>query len=150
MRLELHPLLQRPVLQIIEIEAGQLRTVLLHEGERLPQRLLGEDAGEEQLQFDQAAQRRVAAQSPVQFEPAGELGSSGDDELLSTGSATEACEDLVERPHVLFDLVAHITGGVGDEAVGVRRGEPPGASLSRRGTRAVVAKVDAKERVALA
>ena len=49
MRLEPHPWLQRPERRLFEIEAGALSKALLQHSERLPQRLVGEDAADAQL-----------------------------------------------------------------------------------------------------
>src|SRR5689334_8117561 len=58
----------------VEIEAREPRVVGKGTCERLPQRPLPGDAGLQSLQLDEAAERRIAPQPPVQLQPGRLLG----------------------------------------------------------------------------
>ena len=73
-----------------------------------PKRLLGVDPREQPLKFQQAAERRVAAESPVGFQAADLLGSPAERNLRAVDGLAESGDDRNQLFPVVPDLGGEI------------------------------------------
>jgi hypothetical protein len=126
----------------VEIEAREPRVAGKGAGERLPQRPLPGDAGLQSFQLDEAAERRIASQPPVQLQPGRLLGDPSACRLRGRDVHVERPHDGEQRPPVLRDLAVKALEERADRRSPVALPRPPRELDADGGAGEVIVQVD--------